>query len=125
MKITRRQLRNIILKETRADHIAGIKNKIASLEAELIRQEDALEDYRFQSNQMMMHDPDDPYAGRDEMDQAYPVQNNIMNIKRKISFLKSQLAAFYNKETGELKGSSKVTDDFRDRVSLPRPGGRF
>ena len=94
MRLTRRQLRRMILRETREMHVLGIKNKIARLEAELERQRAALARVGADADeaQMMTGDPYDAM----EIETRYgdPIRGQIYNIEDKRDFLQSQADAF-------------------------------
>lgn len=97
MKLNRKTLRRMILaeiknlQETREDHVQGIRNKIASLEAELERQKSAHPLYGGQAvdsiAQMGMHDE---------------TLGHIGNIESKLSLLKRQLAKFEEVDGGDI-----------------------
>ena len=94
MRITRRQLRRIILKETREMHVQGIRNKIARLEAELERQQTALArvDVDADEASRMTGDPYD--AMEVQSMHGDPIRTNIWGVEDKRDFLQSQLDAF-------------------------------
>ena len=113
MRLNRKTLRKMILseikklQESREDHIQGIKNKIASLEAELERQKSAHPLYggrRVDSiSQMSMHDE---------------TLGHIGNIESKIRLLKDQLAAFANPELDPYSKDDQGQPVYK--VRLPR-----
>ena len=98
MKITRKQLRKIILTETRAVHVQGIRNKIARLEAELERQEGAYRQVQTDADYM-----DSQFAGEGMSVmsmQGDPMLPNINGIRERLENLYAQLNAFSNAGDG-------------------------
>ena len=102
MKLNRKHLRRMILteiknlQETRADHIQGIRNKIAALEAELSREQS------FHSKQKSSHPI---YGGYGSYVDDFSRYDDILHdmgsseirteeLEKKIDLLKRQLAAF-------------------------------
>ena len=101
MKITKRQLRQIIISETRDIHIQGIRNKLANLEAALSQQKLGLSRLETQAEELEAESPHDPYAGMD-LRSYYgdPIRNQIWRIEEKIDLLTQQLEALEGAEGG-------------------------
>ena len=108
MELNRKQLRKMILtevrkiQESREDHIQGIKNKIAALEAELAR-EQAFHSKQKQSHPMYSGEYVDDYSYYDDIlgDMGYSEDRSDV-IKKKINLLKRQLAAFEQAGGGDI-----------------------
>ena len=99
MKITRRQLRRMILKETRELHAQGIRDKIARLEPVLAAQEAAHAVVRQQAEEETRDRPDDPYSGMEIMSRyGDPILEQIAGIQSRLKNLHAQLAAFEESE---------------------------
>ena len=94
MKITRSQLRKLILKETREMHVQGIKSKIKKLEAELARQRAALAQVDVEAEQAAMMTGDDFDAIEIQSRYGDPIRSQIFGIEDKRDFLQSQADAF-------------------------------
>jgi rubrerythrin len=94
MKITRKQLRKLILKETRKMHVQGIKSKIAKLEAELAKQRAALQKVDTEADQAAMMTGDDFDAYEIQSRYGDPIRSQIFGIEDKRDFLQSQADAF-------------------------------
>tara|TARA_B100001093_G_scaffold519935_1_gene611540 strand:+ start:4568 stop:5245 length:678 start_codon:yes stop_codon:yes gene_type:complete len=92
MKISRRRIRQLI-RESREEHIQGIRSKLVRLNDELENRQEALDDLNYQSQSMMDFYSDDPYAGRDEMMAGDPIRDQIYDIENKITLLQNQLDA--------------------------------
>ena len=75
-KLTRRQLRKMILNEMREDHITGIKRKIAALERELRRQ-------RFNIDRFSMGIPSSNSHG----EQLASIEAKLERLKRELDHL--------------------------------------
>ena len=91
-KLNRHQIRNLI-NETRQDHIQGIKNKLINLRKEQARLLAVEAEYSKDAREMEAMFPDDPYAGLDSMDAAWPTQQQLFAVDDKIHFLETQLKA--------------------------------
>ena len=114
MKITRKELRSIInesisnISESRADHVAGIRAKMARLQSEMRRLQSEMDDINKQAR--------DAEAFTGEPYDAMEIQSRYGDAKRgeiypvedKLDFLQTQLDAF--EEAGD------------GPVSLPRRG---
>ena len=94
MRITRRQLRRIILKETREMHVQGIKSKIARLEAELENQRAALAQIDIDADEAAQMTGDDYDAMEIQSRYGDPIRSNIWGVEDKRDFLQSQADAF-------------------------------
>ena len=99
-QLIREELRKFSLEETRDDHIDGIRAKIERLEAEKERQEGSLNKARDTAAQMQDFYSDDPYAGRDEMDNAWGTMQTVSGIEDKLENLYAQLKSFEEAEGG-------------------------
>ena len=110
MKLNRKSLRKMILaeiknlQETREDHIQGIRNKIAALEAELGREQD------FYGKQKSSHPIYSGYGSYvDDFSQFDDVLHDMgssdirtAELEKKIDLLKRQLAAFEQAGGGDI-----------------------
>ena len=92
MKLNRRRLRKII-NETRQDHILGIRNKLINLKKERDRLLAIEKEFADSAKRVQDMFPDDPYAGYDDMDMAWPTMQLRFAVDDKINFLTAQLEA--------------------------------
>ena len=108
MKLNRKSLRKMILaeiknlQETREDHIQGIRNKIAALEAELGREQDF---YGKQKSSHPMYSGEyvDDYSYYDDiLSDMGSSDNRTEELEKKINLLKRQLAAFEQAGGGDI-----------------------
>ena len=108
MKLNRESLRKMILaeiknlQETREDHIQGIRNKIAALEAELGREQDF---YGKQKSSHPMYSGEyvDDYSYYDDiLSDMGSSDNRTEELEKKINLLKRQLAAFEQAGGGDI-----------------------
>jgi hypothetical protein len=103
MKITRSQLKGLILKETRETHIQGIRNKIARLEAELEVQKAALSRIGARSEEAMAGEWGVGDAMEIESRWGDPIRLNMFGVEDKADLLRRQLDALESAEGGSVE----------------------